>query len=121
MAALFTEKFNQFYDTTNLRFGSMLVGPPNGGKTYMYNLLSKSINAIMHLCGRGEGQQEYSINSEEFDIENDYINNTMVNQLTNVSTITINPKSITKEELFGLQDGMTGDWKEGLASNIMKG
>ena len=53
----------------------------------------------MHLCGRGEGQQEYSINSEEFDIENDYINNTMVNQLTNVSTITINPKSITKEGL----------------------
>ena len=49
------------------------------------------------------------------------MNNTLVKQLSNVSHITINPKSITKEELYGLQDAMTGDWKEGLASNIMKG
>lgn len=48
------------------------------------------------------------------------MNNTLVKQLSNVSRITINPKSITKEELYGLQDSMTGDWKEGLASNIMK-
>lgn len=33
LTAMFVEKFLQFFDTTNLRFGSMLVGPPNGGKT----------------------------------------------------------------------------------------
>lgn len=49
----------------------MLVGPPNGGKTYMYNLLSKSINAIMHLINRGEGAEEYHINTDEFDLDKD--------------------------------------------------
>lgn len=44
----------------------------------------------------------------------------MIAALKNTVTITINPKSITKEELYGLQDPLTGDWKEGLASNIMK-
>jgi len=29
----FKEKMLQFFDTSNLRFGVMLVGPPNGGKT----------------------------------------------------------------------------------------
>jgi len=29
----FKEKLLQFFDTSNLRFGVMLVGPPNGGKT----------------------------------------------------------------------------------------
>jgi len=31
----FKEKLIQFFDTSNLRFGVMLVGPPSGGKTYM--------------------------------------------------------------------------------------
>jgi len=31
----FKEKLLQFFDTSNLRFGVMLVGPPNGGKTYI--------------------------------------------------------------------------------------
>jgi hypothetical protein len=50
-----------------------------------------------------------------------YKTNPIVQTLMNVQSITINPKSITKEELYGLQDSITGDWKEGLASNIMKG
>lgn len=29
----FHEKLLEFHDTTNLRFGVMLVGPPNGGKS----------------------------------------------------------------------------------------
>jgi len=29
----FKEKLLQFFDTSNLRFGVMLVGPPNGGKS----------------------------------------------------------------------------------------
>jgi len=98
-----------------------LVGPPNGGKTYIYNLLHKTINSIMHIIGKGEGESHFNINTEEMDIELDYKQNTLVNQLMNTSFITLNPKSITKEELYGLQDPMTGDWKEGLASNIMKG
>jgi len=46
--------------------------------------------------------------------------NPMVAELKKVSHMTINPKSITKEELYGLQDKITGDWKEGLASHIIK-
>jgi len=33
ITAQFNEKLLQFFDTSNLRFGVMLVGPPNGGKT----------------------------------------------------------------------------------------
>jgi len=33
ITAQFKEKLLQFFDTSNLRFGVMLVGPPNGGKT----------------------------------------------------------------------------------------
>jgi dynein heavy chain len=58
LTSLFIEKFIQFFDTSNLRFGSMLVGPPNGGKTYIYNLLAKTINSVMHLLGKGTGGEQ---------------------------------------------------------------
>jgi len=46
--------------------------------------------------------------------------NPMLSELKPVIHTTINPKCISKEELYGLQDKITGDWKEGLASHIMK-
>lgn len=48
------------------------------------------------------------------------ITNNEIKSLKQINHTSINPKSITKEELYGLQDKMTGDWKEGLASSIMK-
>jgi len=41
---LFKEKLLQFYDTCNLRFGVMLIGPPNGGKTKIYEICAEAIN-----------------------------------------------------------------------------
>lgn len=100
----FHEKLLEFHDTTNLRFGVMLVGPPNGGKSCLYKSLASAVNIVL---AQLENSKEEVTNAE-------------LKNLKHITHTCINPKSISKEELYGLQDKMTGDWKEGLASSIMK-
>jgi shikimate kinase len=81
----------------------MLVGPPNGGKSCMCNTLASAVNLYL----------------KNLDPKEEITNNEIKN-LKEITHTCINPKSITKEELYGLLDNQSGDWKEGLASSIMK-
>ena len=42
----FVEKVTQLYDTIQVRHGLMLVGPTGGGKTSIYQVLSKGMTSL---------------------------------------------------------------------------
>lgn len=74
-------KILELNDTVQIRFGSMLVGPPMSGKTVVCSTLA-SIKEITVHC--------------------------------------LNPKSITIGELYGDINPLTQDWKDGLASSVLR-
>ena len=79
-----------------VRFGVMLVGPTNGGKTTCYNMLQSALTDLR--------SNQNSIDP--------------AHQVVELKCL--NPKSITMGELFGFYNEFTGDWKDGLASSIMR-
>lgn len=90
-----TLKAIQLYETLNVRFGVMLVGPTGGGKTSCYRTLQ---NAMTRLRENGSDNPEMQV----------------------VHTYVLNPKSISMGELYGEFNDMTGEWKDGLGSGIMR-
>jgi dynein heavy chain len=74
----------------------MIVGPTNGGKSVCYNMLKDALTDLR-------------TNKESRDVSHQVVEYTC-----------LNPKSITMGELFGLYDQNTGDWKDGLASSLMR-
>ena len=73
----------------------MIVGPASAGKTTCYNMLAKSLT---HLRESGTTHESYQ--KVEFTV--------------------LNPKAINMAELFGDYNVFTGDWKDGLASSLMR-
>ena len=90
-----TLKAIQLYETLNVRFGVMLVGPTGGGKTSCYKTLQ---SAMTRLRENGSDNPEMEV----------------------VHTYVLNPKSISMGELYGEFNDMTGEWKDGLGSGIMR-
>lgn len=91
----FVTKVIQLFETFEVRFGVMIVGPASAGKTTCYNMLAKSLT---HL--RMSGTTHDSYQKVEFTV--------------------LNPKAINMAELFGDYNVFTGDWKDGLASSLMR-
>lgn len=92
----FITKVIQLFDTFNVRFGAMIVGPTGGGKTTCYKILADAMTRLRK--GKHSSDQRF----QEVTIE------------------CLNPKSITMGELYGLENRDTKEWTDGLASQILR-
>ena len=75
----------------NVRFGLMIIGQTLTGKTTIIRTLKKAMNLIKKNGHKGD---EYKP----------------------VESETLNPKSITLDELYGSFSHLTQEWTDGLAS-----
>mmetsp|Transcript_44339 Transcript_44339/g.86753 ORF Transcript_44339/g.86753 Transcript_44339/m.86753 type:complete len:4144 (+) Transcript_44339:98-12529(+) len=91
----FVTKVIQLFDTLNIRFGVMIVGPTGGGKTTCYQMLKAAMTNL----------RENDSPDERFQIVNSYV---------------LNPKCVTMGELYGEINLMTQEWTDGLASTLMR-
>ncbi|XP_041945152.1 dynein heavy chain 1, axonemal isoform X2 [Alosa sapidissima] len=87
----------QLYETTVVRHGLMLVGPPGSGKTKCYMILGAALTAL-------QGQPSVSGGVYEA-----------------VQTFVLNPKSITMGQLYGEFDLLTHEWTDGILSSLVRG
>ena len=91
----FIVKVLQMFETFQVRFGAVLVGPTGGGKTTIYNVLAGAMTTL----------REQNHKNEDFQ---------------KVVTTVLNPKCITMGELYGEFNELTLEWTDGLASTIMR-
>jgi len=91
----FIIKVIQLYETFNVRFGVMLVGPTGSGKTNCYETLMETMTTLR---------------------EKNHPNP----QFQTVKKIVLNPKSISMGELYGEVNQLTQEWFDGLASKVMR-
>ena len=91
----FIFKTIQLFETFNVRFGVVLVGPTGAGKTRCYETLGAAMSRLRKAGHEDERFQE-------------------------VETFVLNPKCITMGELYGEMNELTQEWVDGLASTIMR-
>ena len=91
----FVTKTIQLYETFNVRFGVMAVGPTGGGKTTCYQTLQ---TALTKLRAAKNQNQEFQT----------------------VHTFVFNPKCIKMGELYGEYNLMTNEWTDGLGSTLIR-
>ena len=82
-------KVIQLYETMVVRHGVMLVGPTGGGKTTCYRILADTLGNL----------KEAGFKNKHYQPVTQYV---------------MNPKSITMGELYGEEDPLTMEWKDGL-------
>jgi len=93
----FIEKINQLLDTMMVRLGNMIVGQAGSGKTSLYSTLCKTLIEL--------GKQK--------DIPED-------NWYCPINTNILNPKSVTKNELYMSKDETTQTWEDGIVAKLMR-
>ncbi|XP_064174621.1 dynein axonemal heavy chain 6 isoform X1 [Anguilla rostrata] len=84
-----THKVIQLYETMIVRHGVMLVGPTGGGKTTVYTVLADALEELHRLGHQNPFYQP-------------------------VKTYVLNPKSVTMGELYGEENPLTMEWRDGL-------
>ncbi|EFJ52606.1 dynein heavy chain 7 [Volvox carteri f. nagariensis] len=92
----FVTKVIQLYDTMNVRFGVMLVGPTGGGKTECYRTLQGATTRL---------RTELKHPSDKYQVTHTY---------------TFNPKCIKMGELYGEYNLLTNEWSDGLGSTLIR-
>jgi dynein heavy chain len=93
--SVFILKTIQLFETFNVRFGVMLVGPTGAGKTTCYKVLEHTMIELK----RKESKDD---------------------RFQNVKKTILNPKSITMGELYGEVNEISQEWHDGLASKLMR-
>lgn len=91
----FVLKVIQLYETFNVRFGVMLVGPTGGGKTEIYRILKAAMTLL----------RERKHPNEAFQKTHTYV---------------FNPKCIKMGELYGEYNLLTNEWTDGLGSTLIR-
>eukprot|EP01022_Parablepharisma_sp_SALTPOND_P016111 TRINITY_DN2328_c0_g1_i1.p1 TRINITY_DN2328_c0_g1~~TRINITY_DN2328_c0_g1_i1.p1 ORF type:complete len:2092 (+),score=299.17 TRINITY_DN2328_c0_g1_i1:7740-14015(+) len=91
----FVLKVIQLYEIFTIRFGVMIVGPTGGGKTTCFEVLRDSI---------------MELHKQDPDDERFY----------NVNLDILNPKAIDLGELYGEVNNSTQEWRDGLASKLIR-
>jgi dynein heavy chain, axonemal len=89
------QKIIYLYETFNVRFGVMLVGPTGGGKTAVYEVLADVMTTL-----RAANHPDRSFQT--------------------VHKQVLNPKAITMGQLYGEVDYISQEWFDGLASKVMR-
>jgi dynein heavy chain len=95
MVDAFVTKTIQLYETFNVRFGVMAVGPTGGGKTTCYQMLKAALSKLREAK---HPNQEYQT----------------------VHTFVLNPKCIKMGELYGEYNLQTNEWTDGLGSTLIR-
>ena len=90
---MFKVKMVQLYETTVVRHGLMVVGPTGGGKTCIIRILAHAQSQCAD-----EGVAGFS----------------------KTRIFTLNPKSITMNQLYGSFDLSTGEWTDGIGATIFR-
>jgi dynein heavy chain, axonemal len=90
-----TKKAVQLFETFNVRFGVMIVGLTNTGKTTCTELLARASTAL-----RKQGNEDPLFRT--------------------IRKHVLNPKAISMGELYGEVNELTQEWSDGLASSIMR-
>ena len=90
----FISKVIQLFETFNVRFGVMLVGPTGAGKTACYEVLQQTMTALSLIAN----DKRYK----------------------KVDCTRLNPKSVSMGELYGEVNPLTQDWRDGLASSLIR-
>lgn len=93
------EKILQLYEMLRVRHGVMVVGHPLAGKSVALNTLARALTAIAEKANAA-GRKT----SEGYPIT---INS-------------INPKSITMDELYGSLDPLTKEWTNGVLATVFR-
>lgn len=88
-------KIEQLFETFNVRFGVVLVGPTGAGKTAAYRVLAAAMSDLRKAGSTSE-------------------------QFQNVHINVLNPKCISMGELYGEFNELTQEWRDGLASTIIR-
>ncbi|KAG1670781.1 hypothetical protein FOA52_014009, partial [Chlamydomonas sp. UWO 241] len=91
----FVTKVIQLYDTMNVRFGVMLVGPTGGGKSECYRTLQ----------GAAASLREARHSDPSYQLTHTYV---------------FNPKCIKMGELYGEYSALTNEWTDGLGSTLIR-
>jgi dynein heavy chain, axonemal len=91
-----TQKVIQLFETLNVRFGVMVVGPTGGGKTTTLNVLADAMTQL---------RLQLDSKDSRFQV---------------VKKKVLNPKSISMGELYGEENADTQEWTDGLASKILR-
>jgi dynein heavy chain, axonemal len=94
----FLEKVTQLLDTMMVRLGNMLVGQTGTGKSSIYMTLVKTLTEL------GKNKEIASNNNWFCPI------------LTNI----LNPKSVTKFDLYMSKDEITQTWEDGIVAKLMR-
>ena len=88
-------KIEQLFETFNVRFGVVIVGPTGAGKTAAYRVLAGAMTELRAAGSASEQFQSVHIN-------------------------VLNPKCISMGELYGEFNELTQEWRDGLASTIIR-
>lgn len=88
-------KVIQLFETMNVRFGVMTVGPTGGGKTCCYQMLKASMTRLRVV---GHPNQAFQV----------------------THSFVLNPKCIKMGELYGEYNLLTNEWTDGLGSTIIR-
>jgi len=91
----FIDKIIQLMETIRVRHGVMLVGVTGTGKTTVCHTLAKAMTQL-----NKEGSEDY------------------YHKLVNLYTL--NPKSISMNELFGYTNLLTNEWTDGIVAQLVR-
>ena len=94
----FIEKTNQLMDTMMVRLGNMIVGLAGTGKSTCYQTLVKTLTEL------GKNKELASKNP----------------WFCQVNTNILNPKSVTKSDLYMSKDEITQTWEDGIVAKLMR-
>ena len=92
------KKVNQLLDTMMVRLGNMVVGDAGTGKTTCYHILSKTLSEL--------GKNKNIVGATDW--------------YTNININILNPKSVTKSDLFMSKDEVTQTWEDGIIAKLMR-
>ena len=92
------KKALELYDMIQIRHGLMVVGAAFSGKSNVVKVLQEAMTLI-------------TVENEENDIKSDFLR---------VRMLTMNPKSILKNQLYGNLDDSTNEWTDGVLAIIVR-
>ena len=98
--ALFVDKAIQLYETANIRFGMLVLGKTGSGKTTLICCLAAAMGARAKAKGPSRRPDDAAAHA--------------------VCIYALNPKIVGLAELYGSYSLTAGEWKDGLASSIVR-
>jgi hypothetical protein len=127
--APFLRKVMQLDATLQVRFGTAVVGGPGTGKSTMVAALAHSLSCIgardaipvfVERAKSPRGSRRADSGRNVIDAATIAAALGRSNQKHGVNVHVLNPKTVSLEGLFGRGNAVTGEWRDGLLSKLMR-